>query len=467
MNEFKNYGLNEIKDIFLNYFIKENIYSCDYTLGVKFMWHKFFKSSYLMVDNTLTFKECYGENYGYYYPMGENIDKMFSLIKEDALNSENKKLEFCCVDIKHIADLKNRFPHAEYYFDRNWSDYLYLNEHFKTFAGGQYSNKRHHVKQFIKDYPEAIFRKCEISDKEKLIRFIDEFSKTKEIDSSEAQNELSESKDLVRHFDELKLDCFCIEYRGEIVALSICEVINDCVYDHVEKALREFSSIYPFFVQKIANYYENITYFNREDDSGDPGLRYSKEDYHPTKMIDKYMFKIKNNLDLLNDIPTIYVNNEITLSKILDNDKNEYYNLYIDEDLNKYWGYDYKADLGNKTATPEYFLNMVNEDFKNKEWFSFAVKKNNILIGEITLGELNNNNECEIGYRLIKKEQGKGYMYQSICALLKYLYSKLGISVINAKAYHQNERSLSLLKKLGFEETSSDQTFRYFKLNIK
>ena len=42
---FKDYGLKEIKEIFKPYFINEDVFSCDYTLGEKFMWNKFFKSS--------------------------------------------------------------------------------------------------------------------------------------------------------------------------------------------------------------------------------------------------------------------------------------------------------------------------------------------------------------------------------------------------------------------------------------
>ena len=78
---FKEYGINEIKNIFRPYFVMEDIFSCDYTLGEKFMWHNFFKSSYALVNETLTFKEMYGiNNYAFYYPMGKDINLMFSLI---------------------------------------------------------------------------------------------------------------------------------------------------------------------------------------------------------------------------------------------------------------------------------------------------------------------------------------------------------------------------------------------------
>ncbi len=468
MLKFKNYDLKELKEVFLPYFKEENTYlSCDYTLGEKLMWNKFFKSSFAIVENTLTFKEIYDDDcYSFYYPMGKNIDNMFSLIKDYELNSKCKRLEFCCVDESHLEDLKKRFPHFEYYYDRNWSDYIYLNENFQTFAGGSYSNKRHHVKQFKKDYPDATFKKCLPLEKDKIISFIHEFSLTKSIDSEEAINELNKSITIVQDFDVLDLDCFCIEINGKIIAVSICEVLNDCVYDHVEKALREYKSVYPFFVQCIANYYKNIKYFSREDDCGDEGLRYSKLEYKPIKLVNKYMFYVKNNLDLLNDIPTLKVNDVITLTKITEEDKEDYFDLYMDEDLNKFWGYDYKQDLHGKMADPDFFYDMVQDDFINKTWFSFAIKKEGKLIGEITLGELNNDNECEIGYRIKKSEQKHGFTYESLSVILEYLYRKVGLFAIKAKSYHKNLPSINLLKKLGFEEISSDETFKYFKLKF-
>lgn len=464
---FKEYGINEIKNIFRPYFVMEDIFSCDYTLGEKFMWHNFFKSSYALVNEALTFKEMYGiNNYAFYYPMGKDINLMFSLINEYELNSSKKRLEFCSVDEKHINDLTKRYPHSTFYFDRNWSDYLYLNKSFQTFSGNAYANKRHHVKQFAKEYPNAVFKKYSNEDKSRFIDFIIKFSQTKEVTSLEAINELNESIELVKHFDEFGFDCFYIENNNEIIALSICEIMNDCIYDHIEKALRQYNSIYPYFVNKIANYYKDITYFNREDDSGDLGLRFSKEDYHPYKMISKYMFYVRNNLDLLNDIPTIIVNDSIVLSKLLEEDKEDYFLLYTDEKLNKYWGYDYKIDLKDKPLNSDYFYNMVNEDFKNKDWFSFMIKYNKKLIGEITLGELNNENECEIGYRLFTKYHRQGIMSKCLSTLINYLKQEIGICGIKAKAYKENIPSINLLKKMNFEIKNDDDTFIYFFLSL-
>ena len=35
-----------------------------------------------------------------------------------------------------------------------------------------------------------------------------------------------------------------------------------------------------------------MTYVNREDDAGDPGIRYSKEQYRPVQMLKKYLVTV-------------------------------------------------------------------------------------------------------------------------------------------------------------------------------
>ena len=37
---------------------------------------------------------------------------------------------------------------------------------------------------------------------------------------------------------------------------------------------------------------EGMTYVNREDDAGDPGIRYSKEQYRPVQMLKKYLVTV-------------------------------------------------------------------------------------------------------------------------------------------------------------------------------
>ena len=43
-----------------------------------------------------------------------------------------------------------------------------------------------------------------------------------------------------------------------------------------------------FFAARMLERHPELLYINREDDAGDPGLRYAKESYHPIYKLKKY-----------------------------------------------------------------------------------------------------------------------------------------------------------------------------------
>jgi hypothetical protein len=81
-----------------------------------------------------------------------------------------------------------------------------------------------------------------------------------------------------------------------VVALSIGEVVQDTLYVHVEKARVDYSGSYQAIVSMFAQYAaeEDTLYINREDDSGEERLRYSKMSYHPIRLIDKYWVTVED-----------------------------------------------------------------------------------------------------------------------------------------------------------------------------
>ena len=79
---------------------------------------------------------------------------------------------------------------------------------------------------------------------------------------------------------------------------SQLEFKKDVIYDHVEKCLREYEGVYAYLVREIARKFEGkYKFINREDDSGDLNLRYSKESYHPSLEDAKLVVKNSNDYD--------------------------------------------------------------------------------------------------------------------------------------------------------------------------
>ena len=66
-----------------------------------------------------------------------------------------------------------------------------------------------------------------------------------------------------------------------------------------------------------------------------------------------------------------------------------------------------------------------------------------------------------IGYSIDKEEQGKGYMTESVDALIKYLFKEMQIHRVEASALVTNEASKAVLKKCGFKELGINEKYLF------
>ena len=71
-------------------------------------------------------------------------------------------------------------------------------------------------------------------------------------------------------------------------------MLGDTLFIHIEKADREIFGAYQMLVSQFAQAYagEGVSFLNREDDVGDPGLRTSKLSYHPVALLEKYVVTV-------------------------------------------------------------------------------------------------------------------------------------------------------------------------------
>lgn len=357
-------------------------------------------------------------------------------------------------------------PHSHYFYERTWSDYIYLVEDLAYLKGNKYASKRHHVKRFEKLYPNVKLEEANENDIPKLKDFLDEFKKEKVFHSKEGEFEQQITYKLLDVYLKLGLKAFMLLEGNKIIGFTILEFKNDLIYDHIEKALGEYEGIYPYLVNQIAKMFlGKYKYINREDDSGDAGLRYSKEEYHPVFMNDKYLFIVDNNLDLLTQIPHIKINDDLEVGPLKESDKEKYALLNKDEKRNKYWGYDYKNDLlENETPDGSYFYNGQLKDLKEKTSFVFAIYFKDKLAGEVVAYNLENDNSCEIGYRLFAEFEGLNIAYLSTKNVLNYLKNVVKVDYFRIKSFKENKKSLSLIERLEATYLSEDDKFKYFKI---
>lgn len=96
-------------------------------------------------------------------------------------------------------------------------------------------------------------------------------------------------------------------------------------------------------------------------------------------------------------------------------------------------------------------------------------KNNNSLIGTCGYHYLRKTNDvfiAEVGFDLSKRYWGKGLMSEVMKVVIDFGYTKMGLTIVDATVEPENERSISLLRKLGFKrEIELRDNLIYFYLN--
>lgn len=266
--------------------------TCDYTVGAIYQWRAYFNTYYAIEAGMLVQIADYpGEGICYAYPVGDgDMDRALAAIERDA-RARRLRLVYCCVPEEGVPVLRARYGlRADVSSHRDWADYLYLADNLKTFPGKKYHGQKNHLNRFVKENPDYRYVPVTEQTLPAALRFLDEYEKYAPIDKVIEVEEMARSKELLRHSLTLGMTAGFIETAGTIVALSVGEVVGDTLYVHVEKARLDFAGAYQAIVSEYAKAAcrPDTLYINREDDSGEEGLRRSKLSYQPQRLIDKY-----------------------------------------------------------------------------------------------------------------------------------------------------------------------------------
>lgn len=460
MLKFKKLGTDVEK--IREYLEKSKISFCDISVGTKYMWRDEFVIEYAIYNDTLIMREsCPDYKDYFYYPMGSDIYGALSEI-ESHCKEGGEKLNFCCLDDMTVATLMSRYTLSEKGANRDWSDYIYNVQDFKGYAGKKFSGQRNHVNKFRKTYPDYQFKELAKEDFARVDEFLSEYEREITISVWTEQEEENKVRDYIYNMFNLSQVGGYIEINGKMVALSVGEVVGDTLIAHVEKGLKEYVGVYPTMAMEFAKHFatDGVLYINREEDCGDLGLRTSKTQYHPILIKDKCTLKVKTPFDMI-VCPKI-TTQRLIIEDFIDTDKESYARLYLDDDVNKYYGYDYREDLGENKPTADYFYNFMHELKDKREEYSLAVRMDGNLIGEVVLYNFDFFGGVEIGARFFREYQGQGYGYEALSALIDTAKAKFGATKIKARAYKVNINSLKMINKLGFIKTSENEKMEFF-----
>lgn len=442
----------------------------DISVGSFYMWNEGVCLAFCEAFGSFMSVQDICEEPSFSYPFGGDDEKATDALIE-YVREKDLPLKFYGVTDELLEKLRNsgRFPKMMFNYDRKWSDYVYDAEDIATFKGKKFGGQRNHMNKFRSLYGEPDFRPLEEKDLPAVRKMLADYAKEHPSAGYEENKEYLHTLELIDSFFGLGLVGGALFTDGKPVSVTVGEVQNDTLIIHVEKALKSYKGVYPTtfncFVRYVRDLYPNLKTVNREDDAGDEGLRTSKLQYNPIKLVDKYLVKVNSPLYGLEKTPVLS-HGGVVLSEITENDRKAYRKLCTDDELNLLWGYDYKSDTAiTGEIDDDTFFDIVKFDRSIGEGISFAVRQNSVdapLIGEVIVYNFTYNGSAEIGIRLFRSEQGKGIGSTAYRLASDWAENELKVK-LKAKCFKENAVSGKMILSCGFEPDGEDETFYYFK----
>lgn len=271
---------------------------CDRTTGILYMWAEQLDTCLAQVDGMLLLRSVWEGRTVYACPAGDG--DMRVAITACRADAEQRGLPLCFAsltpdDAARICAVLGS-PCTEE-SDEGWSDYLYTTDALASLEGRAYHGPRNHINRFSAEYP--AYRYTPLTPEQ--MPEVEEFytvhrTRTAEGAVPSALAEAEAAARLLTLYPALlaggaDLLGGVLRVNGEIAGFSLGEVLGDTLFVHIEKANTAFTGVYPMLVREFARMGTNLglRYINREEDDGHPGLRRSKQSYHPTAMLNKLL----------------------------------------------------------------------------------------------------------------------------------------------------------------------------------
>ena len=272
-------------------FAEDDRNACEYTFANNFIWRKIYQVEVAEVCGCLIIRFLENDGYCYSYPVGAGDKREAVRILLDISGAARRALHLSPLSEKDKAQLAEWFP-GQFLIEsaRDDFDYIYAREKLVTLAGKKLHGKRNHIARF-KDDNDWSYEPMTADNLEECRTMTYSWMRMR----AEKWNEEMEEEVMVLHeaFDHMQalgLIGGVLRKAGEIVAFSMGEPINSETFVvHFEKAYPDLQGAYPMINQQFAEHAcVGYAYINREEDTGDPGLRRAKLSYYPEILLAKY-----------------------------------------------------------------------------------------------------------------------------------------------------------------------------------
>ena len=148
-------------------------------------------------------------------------------------------------------------------------------------------------------------------------------------------------------------------------------------------------------------------------------------------------------------LPTINTE-RLSLRWITEDDVDAFYAVYSNPEVMRYWS---TPPLPDRDAA-RIAVSEIHEGFRHHESLKWgiALQADNSLIGTVTLFHPDfTHRRAEIGYILGRDHWAKGYMQETLKAVLQFAFEVLDFHRIEADVDPRNGASIRTLERLGFQ----------------
>ena len=268
---------------------------CNDSAGAAVLWQSYFQDAAAEIDGALVLREILpGVGTVYSLPIGGDccavVGKLQALAKE-----KGEPFRLFPVLPEEVEALRGAFPNLKAELQRDWCDYLYDAQTMVTFAGKKLHGQKNHVNRFRRLYPDWSFEEITAENLPEIQAYFEEHAEQNRKEAETAIFEERSVREFLRHYWEYAPLGGVLRAQDKIVGFSAGEIVGDTLIIHVEKADTSFSGAYQMLVNEYAKHFvtEDVKYINREEDTGDEGIRQSKESYHPMMLLEKYVVTVE------------------------------------------------------------------------------------------------------------------------------------------------------------------------------
>lgn len=267
--------------------------TCDFSVGGILLWRDYLKVRYATVGESVLYQlQLPDGTDAFQGPADPNPDVLRALY--DHCKEEGIPCRLTFVPAERKDEILAQFPDATVTEQRDWFDYLYPKDQLVSYAGKKMKGQRNHVNKFLATHPNWSFSRGTAKDLPQLREFYTRFMQENQKDAPAWKEEERKLQEVFNHFEEYGFLCGILRINDEIAGFSLGEIMGDTLIVHTEKAERAVPGAYPMLTARFTEFFakDNVTYVNREDDSGDDGLRKAKLSYHPCTLLEKFLITL-------------------------------------------------------------------------------------------------------------------------------------------------------------------------------